>query len=348
MMRRGDDPKLAPAEEEALLLKLRLQREMKAHATLQSEVQSLSAKMLSMDLADVPAEAKRVVAVEKVLAYAPADAQVAIVLNAILRRAVPPPEEDTKKGGKGGKSKGGKSGGTSFKPTKIVEGVPPSGPEVRKALKAHTHLIAEATGGSAEGQRCLLKALQSWLLSPQGVTALPMTSKIIEVLYDGDRAEEESLTKYWAEVHSQLAREEAELTEAIATHAELQAEQATAQEAFKVAEREESDAAWYLKQAEVYARNVRCGGNPSKEDEATEKVALASLKKNMDYHIQTQKVLAARNKNLIEASSEFEPAQRVLDEARVRKEVGITLFAKHATQFFEWLATEDDEEEDDE
>ena len=43
-------------------------------------------------------------------------------------------------------------------------------------------------------------------------------------------------------------------------------------QAVRIADREQADAAWYLKQAEQTAQATRCGGNPSKEDEAAEKV----------------------------------------------------------------------------
>ena len=61
---------------------------------------------------------------------------------------------------------------------------------VRSVLKANVPLIAEATKGKAAGQLALLKAIQSWVLSPQGVNALVSAAKIIEVLYDSDQVSE--------------------------------------------------------------------------------------------------------------------------------------------------------------
>ena len=102
MMRRGDDPKLSPEEEQALLEKLRRQRDAKAAAMLQAEVQSLSAKMVQMDLIDVLPEAKKLSTTEKVFASSPTDAQVSIVVNALLRSCAPPPKTESPTKGKGG------------------------------------------------------------------------------------------------------------------------------------------------------------------------------------------------------------------------------------------------------
>ena len=207
MLRRGEEPKLSPEDEAALLEKLRYEREAKAVATMHAEVQQLSAKMVHIDLADIKDEAKKLVSTEKALAFAKDDAMVAIVLNAVMRSCAPPPADDEKKG-KGGKNKKGPG---SIKPTKVVEGVPPTGAEVRKALKANKAIIADALKGKSGGQLALLKALQSWVLSAQGENARPATAKIIEVLYDIDLAEEEALTKYWANLQTQRTREAAEL-----------------------------------------------------------------------------------------------------------------------------------------
>ena len=90
----------------------------------------------------------------------------------------------------------------------------------------------------------------------------------------------------------------------------------------------------------------RCGGNPNKDEEAAEKAALSSLKKCVDYHGQTSKVLVARSKDLVEARAEAEPAKRLLDDLRHRKEVGVELFSKHAAPFFEWLEAEEESEDE--
>ena len=131
------------------------------------------------------------------------------------------------------------------------------------------------------------------MLSPQGANALATAATVFEVLYDEDQAEEEVLMDYWAGVQAQRAREEQELAEAEVAFTTLSAEKDAAEEAVKAADREKSDAAWYLKQAEQTAQAMRCGSMPSKEDEAAEKAALSALKKSIDYHTQACNVAHA-------------------------------------------------------
>lgn len=77
-------------------------------------------------------------------------------------------------------------------------------------------------------------------------------------------------------------------------------------------------------------------------------MAIAALKKALDLHTQSQKVLAARQKNCVEERAEMETAQRMKAEREKRKATGVELFALHATPFFEWLLADSDDEEDSE
>jgi hypothetical protein len=217
---------------------------------------------------------------------------------------------------------------------------------VRKVVKANVALLASTTGGTPAGQLALLKAFQSWMVSPQGANALVHSPKIMEVLYDADQAEEEVALKYWADLQAQLLRDDAELAEQAAAHKLLSDEKGALEEAVRVAEAEEADAAWYNKKAEQTAQATRCGGNPSKDDEANEKAALSALKKCKDYYNQTGKVLAARSKNLMEVNIEYEASLVLVNQLTNRGQGGGALFAKHAAPFFEWLAADDDDEDD--
>ena len=344
MMRRGDDPKLTPEAEQALLEKLRREREIKASALLQAEAQGISAKMVGLDLGEIPALAKSMSKSEKTLAVAPKEAQVALVLNMLLRSCCPPEVKESPQKGKGNKKQ---ANSVKAAAAKVVEGTPPGAAEVRKVVKANVALLASTTGGTTAGQLALLKAFQSWMVSPQGANALVHSPKIMEVLYDADQAEEEVAMKYWADLQAQLLRDDAELAEQVAAHKLLSDEKAALEEAVRVAEAEESDAAWYNKKAEQTAQATRCGGNPSKDDEANEKAALSALKKCKDYYNQTGKVLAARSKNLMEVNIEYEASLVLVNQLTHRGQGGGALFAKHAAPFFEWLAA-DDEDEDDE
>lgn len=342
-LRPGEEPKLPPEEEQALLDKLRRERDVKANVLLQAAAQSLSTKLSQLELQDIPEESKKLCSSEKALAFARDDAYAALLLNSLIRSLAQPAKPAKNKGGSGKKQ--ANSIKAAAKPGKEV---PPAGVDVRKLLKANAPLLAEATQGTAAGQLALLKALQAWLLSPHGVESLEHAAKIIEVLYDVDQADEEVLLSFWGDIQAQRAREEEALAEATAVLATLSAAKAAAEEALRIAEAEKADAAWYLKQAEQTAQAMRCGGNPSKEEEAAEKAANSALKKCIDMHAQATKIAAARNKSRVDANSEHEPALRLRDEQLHRKQVGVELFSRHAAPFFEWLANEDDEEEDDE
>jgi len=342
MMRPGDDPKLAPEAEQKLLEKLRREREEKAHALLQAEAQSISAKMAHMNIADISVEAKKYSSAEKALAFSPQEAHVALVLNALLRTCAPPEVKETPASGKGSKKK---QNGIKAAAAKAVEGVPPAAAEVRKVLKANIGVLNTATHGTQAGQLALLRAITSWLVSPQGANALASAAKIVEVLYDADQAEEEACKKYWTGLQAQLVREAAELVDASAACETLAADKAAAEEAVKTASAEKANAMKDEKNAELYAQAARCGGNPTKEDEIAEKAALSALKKAKDYHAQTSKVLAARTKNMTETNAEFQASQRVVEQVTLKVEGGAALFAKHAAPFFEWLEQEDEDEE---
>jgi hypothetical protein len=342
MLRRGEEPKLAPEQEQALLEKLRRQRQEKADTLLQLEAQTLSAKMAHMDLDTLLDVAKQTSTSNTAMASAPLEGNVALVFNVLMRSCCPPDVKEATKGKGGGKKQ---QNSIKAAAAKVVEGAPPEGALVRKVLKKHKAMLAKATNGTPAGQLALLNALQSWLVSAQGANAIANAAKLVEVLYDTDLAEDEVFTKYWDGLQAQIVREEAELAEAKAALETLTAQKAAAEEEMYKADREQSDAAWYEKQAEQMAQATRCGGNPSKEDEVQEKAALANLKKCKDYSSQMTKVLAARTKDLTEVNAGFETSQRLVEQLRVKIESGGALFSKHATPFFEWLAADDDEEE---
>jgi len=347
MMRRGDDPKLAPEQEQALLEKLRLQREQKSYGLLQLEAQSLSARMATMDLTTLSSVAKETSAANSAMACAPLDGRVALVLNVLLRTCSPPAAKDSPAKGKGAGG-GGKKQQNSIKAAaaKVLEGEPPESAQVRKVVKANKALLAEATNNTAAGQLALLKAFQAWLVSPQGVNAVVNAAKILMVLYETDLAEDEVFTKFWADLQAQLAREETEYAEAKSAFSTLTAEKAAAEEAAAEATRGEKDAIWSEKQAEAHAQATRCGGNPSKEEESAEKAAIANLKKCKEYRTQTGKVFAARAKDLTTVNAEFETSQRLVEQLRLKGEGGGALFTKHAAPFFEWLAASSEEEDE--
>lgn len=341
-MRQGDKAKLAPEQEQALLEKLRRERLEKSHALLQKEAQNISAKMAGMEISAIQGVADDTSASNAAMACAPLDGNVALVLNLLLRTCSPPVvKEPSKKGGK-------KQNAIKAAAAKIVEGDPPESAQVRKVLKANKALLAKATKKTPAGMTALLKAIQSWLVSPQGANACATAAKTMEVLYDTDLVTEDVFMKFWDELQAQLAREAAELVEATAAFETLTAEKAKAEEEMSKAGHEQADAAWHEKQAEAMAQVTRCGGNPSKEDELAEKNALATLKKCKEYSTQASKVLAARTKDLTEVNAEFETSQSLVEARRLKGEGGGALFTKHTKPFFEWLAAPEEDSEEEE
>ena len=349
MMRRGDEPKKSEKEEQELLEKLRFEREAVAHAKLQEQAQALAASMGALQLSDVPAEAKKLAASDKKFTGAAPAATVAITLNAVLRSTSAAVEPETAKKSGGGKKGPPKKGGGvgSVKPTKVAEKPPPTLPETRKAIRANKALLASVAPNET-GQVALLKAVEAWLLSPQGAVALPGAAKVVEVIYDTDLVESSVLTDYWTATQTKREREARELKESQESVAALEKTHASAADAAKIAEREEADNQYYRKQAETYAQNVRCGNNPNKEEEVIEKQANAALKKAIELHTQSQKVLAARQKNMIDERAELETAQRLLAERTKRHETGVEVFTLHSKPFFEWLLAPDESSEEEE
>lgn len=336
MMRAGDNAKLAPEAEQAALDQLRAQREIKAQVKLQSDAQGLAMALGAMELGDVPAKAKELAA-DKKFGGEKVAAAMAITFNAVVRNGVPKVEEDEKAKKKGG---GGKKGG-GVKVAKLVDRAPISATEARKAIKAHQGEL-RAVGDGAAAELALLRCVEAWLLSTHGAVALPGASKVFEVIYDLELASEESLSSYWAGVQEGAARQSAELAAEKASTAALEATEQAASAAVKKAEVEQADAAYYLKQSEQYAQNVRCGNNPNKDEEAIEKGAIAQLKKSIELHTQSQKVLAARHKNAVAEKAELDTAQRSLADLSKAVEHR-TPYVTHATAFFDWLAASDEE-----
>ena len=346
VLRPGEEAKLAPEAEQALLEQLRAEREAKAHVKLQADAQALAMGLAALELNDIPAKAKELASDKKKFTDSTA-AAIAIMFNAVVRNGVPPKEDETAtpRGGKKGGGGGGKKGPNAVKASaaKVVDRPPCTAAEARKAIKAHTHTLKEIATGPA-AQLALLKAVESWLLSAHGATALKAAAaKVIEVLYDLDLATEDVLTKYWANVQAQASKRAADLDASTKKAGELEAAHELSLAAVQKAEAEQAELAYYKKNSEQYAQNVRCGNNPNKEEEAIEKAAIAQLKKAIELHTQSQKVLAARHKTLVADKAELESEQRALVEITNAVEHH-SPFVTHSTPFFDWLAASDDEE----
>mmetsp|Transcript_47728 Transcript_47728/g.156329 ORF Transcript_47728/g.156329 Transcript_47728/m.156329 type:complete len:307 (-) Transcript_47728:312-1232(-) len=230
MMRHGDNPKLAPAAEAALLESLRAEREIKAHEKMQAEAQRLAVTLAALDLRELPAKAKDLSA-DKKFGELSGHAAMAITLNTILRRVPHKTDGDDKKPKKpAGKPKAG--GGA--KVTKVVDVPPCTAAEARKVIRANKVSLAAACDGPA-AQLALLRAAQAWLLSANGAVALPGAAKVIEVLYDLDLASEGVLHEFWALVGASAQRDATSLLAAKEALAEAEVEEAAAAKAAKAA-----------------------------------------------------------------------------------------------------------------
>jgi len=295
---------------------------------------------LSMN--DVPAKAKELAA-DKKFGGALVPATIAIVWNVIVRNGVTPKEDADDKTPRGGK-KGGSGGKqkNSIKAAKVVDKPPCSAAEARKAVKAQKHLVVAQNPVS---QRCLMEAVESWLLSPHGSAALPGAAKVVEVLYDLDLVSEAALTEYWADLQAQTTRDSEALETAQTAFGEQQSAETAAAAAVRDAEAQQREMLAYKKNSEAYAQNARCGSNPNKDEEMAEKAAIAQLKKAIELHNQSQKVLAARQKTLVAESAALTEAGDTLAERKAEVERRAP-FKKHATPFFDWLAASDEESDE--
>lgn len=341
MMRHGDNPKLAPAAEAALLESLRAEREIKAHEKMQAEAQRLAVTLAALDLRELPAKAKDLSA-DKKFGELSGHAAMAITLNTILRRVPHKTDGDDKKPKKpAGKPKAG--GGA--KVTKVVDVPPCTAAEARKVIRANKVSLAAACDGPA-AQLALLRAAQAWLLSANGAVALPGAAKVIEVLYDLDLASEGVLHEFWALVGASAQRDATSLLAAKEALAEAEVEEAAAAKAAKAAESQHAEAMAKRRDAEWYAQQARCGGNPSKEDEIAEKAANAAMKKAVDLHGAAQNITAARDKTLVAKKAELEASKRAHAELQGRVDHALP-FVTHARPFFDWLAASDDDDDDD-
>ena len=343
-LRPGEEEKLAPEAEQAHLDELRRQRDAKARMKLQLEAQSLAMDLGELSLSDLPAKAKELAA-DKKFGGALLPAATAIMWNTVVRNGVPPREEEadakTPRGGKKGGGGGGKHKGSN-KPVKAVDRPPATAAETRKAVKAHKHIVVAKP---IAAQRCLIEAVEAWLLSTHGSAALPGAAKVVEVLYDVDAVSEAVLTEFWADLQAATVRDTAALEAAKVAFAQQQTAETAAAAEVKNAEAAQREAEKYKKNSETYAQNARCGGNPTKEDEIYEKAAIAQLKKALELHTQSQKVFAARQKTLVAESGALTEAGHALTACQAEVDRRAP-FAKHAAPFFDWLAASDDESDD--
>lgn len=348
MLRPGDNVKLSAEAEQAHLDALRAQREAKARYRVQVEAQSLAMTLgdLSLDhTSDLLSKAKELSEL-KVFGNAGLSATTAILFNIIVRNGVPPKEDEadsnTPRGKKGGSKH--KSTGVKAAAAKLVDRPPCTAAEARKAVKANKGTLA-ATAKTPVAQAALCEAVEAWLLSAHGSVALPGAAKVIEVLYDLDLASDAVLTQYWGDAQASVERDVQALEEAKTAVNQQQAVEAAAAAAVGAAEAEQKELTAYKKASEQYAQAARCGGNPNKDEEAAEKAALAQLKKAIELHTQSLKVLAARQKTHVAESATLEEVTRTLAERQAAVDRRAP-FVKHAAPFFEWLAASDDEDED--
>ena len=152
VLRPGEEAKLAPEAEQALLEQLRAEREAKAHVKLQADAQALAMGLAALELNDIPAKAKELASDKKKFTDSTA-AAIAIMFNAVVRNGVPPKEDETAtpRGGKKGGGGGGKKGPNAVKASaaKVVDRPPCTAAEARKAIKAHKHTLKEIATGPA-------------------------------------------------------------------------------------------------------------------------------------------------------------------------------------------------------
>lgn len=347
-LRRGENPKLPPEQEEALLLALRNQREQVAHAKLQAEAYVVACKLGDMDIAKVAQEAKPLATKDvKNFGSAQSSAVAAITLNAVLLSASRAVKEEAG-GGKGGKGRGGykkeaKPGGKKeVKPkigAKIERLPPPTFDAARNAINENKETLAKVSNFE-NGQLALLRAFESWLLIEHHEPVVGDAPLILQVFADSCLVDKESFIQYWAAVQHRRESEEAELLMAQANNKEVTADHTDSLEKLKTAEKDMADALTRVKWAAAEVQNARCGNQPDEQEAAREKAAATNNSKALAYKLQQTKILESCRKRQSTSARAKEEADRSLTD-KTKNMVPLELMHKHTRSFFEPSAAGD-------
>jgi len=343
MPRFAPAPKLSPEDEEALLKKLRTERELKAKGLLQAEAQAVARKLGSVAIEKVPEDAAPLVAKDK-KNFGVGDssgAVIAITLNAVLLCASVS-EEDTAgaKGGKGAKKAGGKGGGKKdAKPkigAKVVQLPCPTGEAATEAIIQHKATLERVSKikDVKEGQKALLLALESFLCSDCNEPLLPATPQLFTVLRDEGLLDREMLAEYWANTKSTYASDTVDLEAAKKQQEVAELELTAASEELKVGQKEEADSTQQAKWAAAEVLNARTGNQPSADEVAREKAAgVADTKARAD-KLQKQKNLELYHKRQVSALNAKEAATKNVAE-KISQGRPCELMHKYGQPFFD-------------
>jgi hypothetical protein len=333
-------PKLSLEEEEALLKKLRAERELKAKGLLQAEAQAVARKLGGVAIEKVPEEAAPLVAKDK-KNFGVGDtsgAVIAITLNAVLLSASVS-EEDTA-GGKGGKKAGGKAGAKKNAKPKIGAKVerlpPPTGEAATEAIKSHKATLARVsqTKDVKKGQQSLLLALESFLCNEYNEPLLPATPQLLTALSDENLLDREMLAEYWAKVKTTREAHTVDLQAAKKEHEEAGLELTVATEGLKKGQKEEAESIQQLKWTAAEVLNARTGNQPSPEEVAREKAASVADTKARDDRLQKQKNSELHQKRQVSALNANEAAIKNVAE-KVSQARTCELMHEYGQPFFD-------------
>lgn len=344
-MRRGQNPKLAPEEEEALLVSLRKGREMVARAKLQSEAQAVARKLGDIEVAKVADEAVALAAKDKKnFGQEQQSAVAAITLNAVFLKASAPKDAEEAGGGKGGKGKGGAAkakakagGGKKAANPKIGAKIevlpPPTCDAARAALSEHKATLAKVSK-FAGGQAALLRAFEAWLMIEHNEALLVDVPLMFEVLRDEGLVDPDVFKEYWSTTLSTYEQEGGELRSAQALSEEAGKDHAEALKQLNAAEKEMAEVLQRVKWADTEVRNARCGNQPTEPEMVREKASIAENNRCLALKLQQTKVVEMCHKREVTALNAKVASERDMAE-RTNQIRPVEMIQLHARSFFE-------------
>jgi len=348
------NPKLSAAEEEALLKSLRLQREQKARVLLQVEAQNVARlKLADVAIERVPEEAAPLVAKDKKNFGNGNEsmAVIAIVLNAVLLSASKADQPSGKGDAKGGKKEKAKAKAKPKIGAKIerlpaptgdaaVEAIIKQKPTLERVCKISDKKSGEVkVKESEEAQKALLAAFEAWLCNGYNETVLPEAPKLLHVLSNEGLVASKLLSEYWANLLTTRASDTVELLELKAQSKEAGDSKTEAEEQLKRTRKEDADSAQELKWAAAEVQNARTGNQPSAEEVAREKAAIASDSKCRAQRLTAQKKVELHQKEQVTALSNHEVASKELLEKESAMLPFETMY-KYGQPFFDTLVAD--------
>mmetsp|Transcript_33697 Transcript_33697/g.60984 ORF Transcript_33697/g.60984 Transcript_33697/m.60984 type:complete len:347 (+) Transcript_33697:67-1107(+) len=344
MLHHGENAKLLPEQEEALLASLKTKRELDARIRLQAEAQATARKIGDIGIEKVPDAAEKAANKDRRnFGLDPAAAVATITLNAVFLDASRKKEAENAKSK--GKKDGGYGGGKKAAPkvtSKIERLPPPDCQAVVDALSTHKATL-EKVSKFAEGELSLLRALEAWLTLEVNDELLKDAPKILDAFLSEGLVEKETFVQYWASVQSTREAEGAVLSTLKEQHRQAKKDHLESVDKEKAAQDEEREAAIRLRQATRDASQA--WGNAQSEQEAIWEKGLNTAKaKATAESEQRSRTLEACHKRQVMCLSNRDAAEKAMRE-KAEEILPLELMDMNASDWFAALTGSDAKEE---